>query len=271
MIEISNLRRVAGKQVVSQDGERIGKVADVYESTTEGGGATFATVTTGLFGTSSSFFPLEEAEMRGGEIVVPYSKDFIKHAPRVENDEELTADEEDRLFDYYRRGDQTGEQALGGHRPNSDGTITRSEERLQVGTERVEAARARLRKYVVSETVTRTVPVVHEELRITREPVGAGAVAAQSLSEEDYEVVLTAERPVVHKEVVPIERIRLDTVEVTEQQTVTEQVRREEVELESAEAVEGRPVGGARTQARRPGGVDEPAGTSSHIDMEPRR
>ncbi|WP_369800001.1 DUF2382 domain-containing protein [Modestobacter sp. Leaf380] len=43
--------------------------------------------------------------------------------------------------------------------------MTRSEERLDVGTESVEAGRARLRKHVVTENVTRTVPVSHEEGR----------------------------------------------------------------------------------------------------------
>jgi len=53
VLEIPNLRRLAGKHVVGPDGERIGKVSDVYESTSAGGG-TFATVATGLFGSSSS-------------------------------------------------------------------------------------------------------------------------------------------------------------------------------------------------------------------------
>jgi stress response protein YsnF len=193
VFETSNLRRIAGKHVVGADGERIGRVTDVYESTTDGGG-TFATVATGLFGTSSSFFPLDAAEVHGDELVIPYSKELVKNAPRVDNDEELTADEEQRLFEYYDLADpasdtgapttqdgadgseQAGGPATGG--PATDGAMTRSEERLHVGTEQVPVGRARLRKYVVSETVTRTVPVSHEELRVTREPIADGPPGA---------------------------------------------------------------------------------------------
>jgi uncharacterized protein (TIGR02271 family) len=247
----TSLRRLPGKHVVSQDGERIGKLTDVYESTSEGGGGTFATVATGLFGTSSSFFPLDTAELRGGEVVVPYTKDFVKNAPRVDNDEELTAPEEQRLFEYYGLSEQTGAPAGTGPRaavghdtsgPTTDSAMTRSEERLHVGTERVETGRARLRKYVVTETVTRTVPVAHEELRITREPIVAGGptTAVTTLSEEQHEIVLTAERPTVVKEVVPVERVRLDTETVVAQETVTEQVRKEQIEVDGDVPVDER-------------------------------
>ena len=105
MIDTSSLGQLSGKHVVGTDGESIGKIKDVYEST-DGSGGTFATVTTGLFGGGASFFPLDAAELRGDEVVVPYSKSFIKDAPRVENDEELTAPEEQRLFEYYSQGGQ---------------------------------------------------------------------------------------------------------------------------------------------------------------------
>lgn len=110
MLNLPNLRRLAGKHVVGPDGERIGKIVDVYEST-EAGGGTFATVTTGLFGTGASFVPLDAAELDGDEVRVPYSKDVIKHAPRVANDEELTADGEDRLFAYYGLSDPAAHAA----------------------------------------------------------------------------------------------------------------------------------------------------------------
>ncbi len=120
--------------------------------------------------------------------------------------------------------------------PTTDDAMTRSEERLRVGTERVTTGRARLRKRIVTETETRTVPVSHEEVRIEREPI-KDATAAQAydgpaLSEEEHEIVLTEQRPVVEKETVPVERVRLDTATVTEQATVTEDVRKENIELE---------------------------------------
>jgi uncharacterized protein (TIGR02271 family) len=112
--------------------------------------------------------------------------------------------------------------------------MTRSEEQLRVGTETVEGGRARLRKYVVTENVSTTVPVSHEEVRVEREPItGANRDAALSgdpISEEEHEVTLRAERPVVAKEAVPVERVRLATETVTEDAAVSETVRKEQIE-----------------------------------------
>ncbi len=112
--------------------------------------------------------------------------------------------------------------------------MTRSEERLHVGTETVQAGRARLRKYVVTENVTTTVPVSHEEVRVEREPITDAnrdaALSGPDISEEQHEVTLSAERPVVQKEAVPVERVRLGTETVTEQHEVSEQVRKEQID-----------------------------------------
>jgi len=263
MIDTNSLGRLAGKSVVGPDGESIGKVADVYEST-DGGGGTFATVKTGLFGGGASFFPLDQAELRDDDVVVPYTKSFIKDAPRVENDEELTAPEERRLFEYYAAGgrtsgattDRTDEQGTVGHDtsgPTTDNAMTRSEERLEVGTAQQEVGRARLRKHVVTETETRTVPVSHEEVRVEREPVTDAdrgqALDGPAISEEEHEVVLNAEKPVVAKEAVPVERVRLDKETVTDQVQVTEDVRKEQIEVDGADDVY--PAGTDRTRTEK--------------------
>ena len=88
----------------------------------------------------------------------------------------------------------------------------------------------------MTENVSETVPVSHEEVRVEREPItDANAGAAYdgpALSEEEHEVVLHAETPVVNKETVPVERVRLDTETVTEQAQVTEEVRKENIEAD---------------------------------------
>jgi uncharacterized protein (TIGR02271 family) len=120
--------------------------------------------------------------------------------------------------------------------PTTDDAMTLSEERLNVGTQQVEAGRARLRKYVVTENVTETVPVSHEEVRVEREPITdanvGSAMDGPAISEEEHEVTLRAERPVVEKEAVPVERVRLDTETVTENQPVSETVRKEQVDTD---------------------------------------
>ena len=118
----------------------------------------------------------------------------------------------------------------------TDDAMTRSEEQLRVGTERVEAGRARLHKRIVTEQVTQTVPVAREQATVTREPITAAnmpqAMGGPAISEEEHEVVLQQEVPVVAKEAVPVERVRLATDTVTEQATVSEQVRKEQIETD---------------------------------------
>jgi uncharacterized protein (TIGR02271 family) len=145
---------------------------------------------------------------------------------------------------YTDRG-TAGRDAVGteGHDtsgPTTDDAMTRSEERLNVGKETVEAGRARLRKYVVTENVTRTVPVSHEEVRVEREPITDAnrdaALDGPAITEEEHEVTLNAERPVVEKEAVPVERVRLGTETVTDEAQVNEDVRKEQIEEPDVDA-----------------------------------
>jgi stress response protein YsnF len=53
-----------------------------------------------------------------------------------------------------------------------------------------------------------------------------------AISEEEHEVTLHAEEPVVEKRVVPKERVRLDKETVTDERHVSEEVRKEQIEAE---------------------------------------
>ena len=123
--------------------------------------------------------------------------------------------------------------------PTTDNSMTRSEERMTVGTTSQEVGRARMRKFVVSENVTESVPVTREEVRVEREPITdaniGNAMDGPAISEVEHEVVLHAEEPVVAKEAVPVERVRLDKETVTDHETVTDEVRKEQIEMEGAE------------------------------------
>ena len=170
--------------VVGSDGESIGKVGQVYVDN-QTGQPSWVTVKTGWFGTSESFVPLDAASVDGDTIRVPYDKDTIKDAPHNEVGVELTETDETELYSYYGIGGRaaTGTTGTGTDAELPVGTgqsgqggeyLTRSEEQLHVGTEKVETGRARLRKYVVTENQTVTVPVSHEEVRVVREPMGRG-------------------------------------------------------------------------------------------------
>ena len=106
--------------------------------------------------------------------------------------------------------DYEGSRGAVGHDtsgPTTDEAMTRSEEQLHVGTRERETGRARLRKYVVTENVSETVPVSHEEVRLEREPITEGnrgeAYDGPAISEEEHEVVLRGQEAVVEKEAVP--------------------------------------------------------------------
>jgi uncharacterized protein (TIGR02271 family) len=255
MIDQTTIPVLTDAKVVDAAGDSLGSVKQVYVSD-DGGQPLFVTVHTGLFGTKETFVPLQSADLVDGTLRLAYDKATIKDAPNVDADGQISDDEQGTIFDYYdgRAGgapsgvDGTPAGLAGTTDPAltstvddaptgtmSDDAMTRSEERLQVGTERVETDRVRLRKHVVTEQQTVTVPVTHDEIRLEREPIAEGDAAATAgleLTDAEHEVVLTAERPVVEKTTVPVERVRLSKDSVTEDQTVSADVRSERIDID---------------------------------------
>jgi uncharacterized protein (TIGR02271 family) len=245
-----------GRNAVDPQGNKIGSVGQVYLND-QTGQPDWITVNTGLFGMRENFAPLAGSSFNGDDLVLPFDKDVVKDSPDIADASHLDADEQQSLYSYYQQYLGTGAAgAVGGYQqtettgdagyqrgegydtsgPNTDEAMTRSEENLKVGTEQVEAGRARLRKYVVTEQQSVQVPVTREEVRVEREPITDGnrgdALSGAAITEEEHEVVLHAERPVVATEAVPVERVRLGTETVTEQQTVTGEVRKEQIEID---------------------------------------
>jgi uncharacterized protein (TIGR02271 family) len=333
MISETQIQQVIGTTAVDADGDKIGKVSEIYLDD-ETGRPEWATVHTGLFGTKETFVPLAQADLSGDTLRFPYDKAKVKDAPKIDTDGHLSPQEEQELYRYYglgtgttsettqtqtttgnigttgmagtggtdrdettaagtagsaglagaagtagttgrtdrdgdgagtsgrtdRDGDGVRDDVQGravGHDtsgPTTDEAMTRSEERLNVGTRSEEAGRARLRKYVVTENVTETVPVSREEVRVEREPITDAnvgqAMDGPAISEEEHEVTLHAERPVVEKEAVPVERVRLDKETVTDQERVSADVRKEEVEVDGGTGVRGDATGTTRGDDR---------------------
>jgi uncharacterized protein (TIGR02271 family) len=294
MIAREHIDRLVGSSanVIDPEGNKIGSLGQLYLDDSSDA-PSWATVKTGLFGMSETFVPLTEAVTDGDDVRVPYTKDQIKDAPRVDSDDHLSEQDEDRLYQHYGLAGASsfntgysgttgttgyaGTEGLAGTEgyegtagaagttgtegyagaagsagyagstgttgagydtsgPTTDDAMTRSEEQLHVGKETREAGRARLRKYVVTENVTQTVPVSREEVVVEREPITDAnrdaALSGPDLSEEEHEVVLHEERPVVDKQAVPVERVRLGTETVTDEETVSEQVRKEQIETD---------------------------------------
>jgi sporulation protein YlmC with PRC-barrel domain len=103
---IQDVQTWRGMTVLDADGDRIGTIDQIYLDR-HTGRPEFATVKTGLFGLKTSFVPIVDAEMTGDNAVrVPVQKEQVKNAPRVEPEgQELSADEERKLWEHYGRGD----------------------------------------------------------------------------------------------------------------------------------------------------------------------
>jgi uncharacterized protein (TIGR02271 family) len=252
MFSSDEARALTGATAYDQAGHKVGTVADLYLDQATGQ-PQWLTIRTGLFGLRESFVPLALARARGqAEVQLATGKDIITAAPAIDPDGWLSAAEEQQLYRHYGLGypgwgtlaglpqapgpAAAGAPAAPGHDPGpaAGETMTRSEERMRVGTATEETGRVRLRKYVVTETVTTQVPVSHEEVRLEREPITDASTGpapdAPAIGEEEHEVVLHAERPVVAIEAVPIERVRLVTEQVTGEQTVSGVVRKEQID-----------------------------------------
>ena len=91
-----DLRRLYDATIVDQNGDKVGGVGQIYLDD-QSDRPTWATAKTGLFGTKETFVPLDEAQMEGSEIRVPYTKDFIKDAPNVDAEHHISEQEEDEL------------------------------------------------------------------------------------------------------------------------------------------------------------------------------
>lgn len=267
-VTAEQLRGWVGRTLVDPAGDKIGKIEDIYmdEATSQ---PEWLAVATGWFGRRVSFVPIAGASPAAGkdDIVCRWDKAKIKDAPHAEPDGQLSQDEEMALYRHYEMR-YSGPGAPGGQMPSSpaggdpmagadparpmpaqgeparpmpaaaqaaEGDMVRAEEELHIGKESRETGRVRLRKWVETEHVTRTVPVSHEEVHLQREPIGADEAAGaeiDDLTESDREMVLNEEQLVVNKRVVPKERVRLEKETVTEDVPVEADLRRERVEVE---------------------------------------
>lgn len=108
MIGANNSAALVGGTVVDEVGEKIGTVGDLFVDPASGQ-PNWITVKTGFFGTSKIFVPLDGADAEGETVRVPYAKNFVKDAPRVDSDGPLGHEDERRLYDYYGSAEETGD------------------------------------------------------------------------------------------------------------------------------------------------------------------
>lgn len=100
MISDHNLGALMGAPVTGPGDEKIGTVGQVFVDP-DTGKPNWVTVHTGLFGRHESFVPVDDATWDREILHVPYSKDVVKDAPRIDTDQALSPEDERSLYRYY--------------------------------------------------------------------------------------------------------------------------------------------------------------------------
>ncbi|MDX8149207.1 PRC and DUF2382 domain-containing protein [Lentzea sp. BCCO 10_0061] len=259
MIDQTHVEALYDCDVIDNRGEKIGSVKRVWlEDGT--GKPMWAEVHTGLFGMKESFVPIQQGQVAGGAITVPVTKEQVKESPSMHTSGDHMSDQEqEALYRHYgmipqaKTGEHDrldGKAAKGGNGRQAAGQrgagrgtgdaaeVTLSEEKLDVGTRSVETGRVRLVKHTVTEQRNITVPVTHEEVRVVREP--AEGSTGKAFADEQAEITLHREEPVVQKRTEAVERVRLEKDAVTEQKDIKGEVRKERVEVERDDEPRGR-------------------------------
>ena len=235
-----HVRSWIGHTVVDANGDKVGKIEDVYEDH-DGSGPEWFAIASGFFGSKMSFAPVNGSTADGDTLRLPWTKDQIKDSPHFEGDD---IDDGGSLYQHYGMGygdeavdldtvDRSSATDTSRKAGLDDDAMTRSEEEVNVSTRQREAGRVRLRKWVETENVNVTVPVRREVARLVTEPVAGRAVSGSEITEGEVDVVLHEEEVVVDKKVVAKERVRLETDTVTDERVVDEQVRKEHIEMET--------------------------------------
>jgi stress response protein YsnF len=240
--------RLQQATVIGRDGTRLGTVDGIYYDNATDRPAWVAV----LSGAHISLVPLATASQQGAELHVPFDREQLENAPHHDPGRALSPQDEIDLFRHYgvEYDDQSESVSATDADSARDDAMTRSEEHLRVRTETEPVERVRLRKHVVTEYQQVTVPVRREEIRLEQVPVGedeapvadaaapagGGAVGeargASGRADDEQEIVLYEERPVVHTETVPVERVRMGKRTVVDEETVGGEVRREEIEVD---------------------------------------
>ena len=237
--EMSRVRldQMRGAPVYDRDGDKIGSVEEIFYDY-ESKKPEWIGIGTGFLGTKRVLVPVQGASVRDDGICVAYEKDHVKDSPDIDADE-IAPETERELYAFYGLGGTAG----GTQQPTTTGEAdtVRHEEELQVGKRETEAGRVRLRKWVETEPVALDVELQRETARVVREtvdePVGRDADA---FGEDEVEVSLTEERPVVEKQTVAKERVGIEKDTTTDRRTVQDEVRKERVDIEGDGEVEDR-------------------------------
>jgi len=198
---------IRGWNVVSPNGQVIGKVDDLFVDT---------------------------AQMKVREIDVDVEGGDHINVPAAQ----VNVDRQRRevRITGYTSGQQFGGTTASSHEREHETRdrerLTRSEEELRVGKQQLAAGEVVVGKHVETERVREPVTLRREEVVIERRPVAEGTRADEhTIGTDEIRVPLMREEAVVEKRPVVKEEIVIGKKVVEEKQTVEAEVRREEFDI----------------------------------------
>ena len=124
--------------------------------------------------------PLAGVEEVDGDLRLPHHRQTFDTAPDVDPDIELSEEQETVLVDHWGRGwaPPSGRE--------TDDAMTRSEEEVDFGKRTVrKAERVRIKKVLVEDEVTKTVPVRREVIQLETDPPPEGRIESTEYLDED--------------------------------------------------------------------------------------
>lgn len=101
MVETPDFREWIGDEVRSSSGEKVGNLVDVYFEA-DSGEPVFLLIKSGLLGRKQTFIPAERATPGRAYLRVAHPDDEIKQAPTLDAGTDLSQDDEERLYHYYK-------------------------------------------------------------------------------------------------------------------------------------------------------------------------
>ena len=229
-LTVDDLPKLRNVPVIGSDGEEIGHVGDAYYDE-QTGQLEYIGIEGDWLGLTKKVVPAQGAQLREDDkLYLQYGRGEVGGAPDFEGDEMDDAYLE-QLRSHYQP--QTPAAGVGPQTPTADAdvAVTRAEEELAVGKREVPAGAVRLRKWVETEPVQIDVELRRETARVTREPIDQPVTDAD-FGEQEVEVELRGEQPVVAKEAVAKERIGIEKDVAVDRQTVSDEVRKEHVEVD---------------------------------------
>ncbi|GAC1443350.1 MAG: hypothetical protein NVSMB52_01590 [Chloroflexota bacterium] len=260
--------RIFGHEVYDTKGNKIGTVDNVWvdDATND---LEFIGVKTGWFMGKTHIIPTQNADIADGKVTVPYAEQQVKDAPSFSADQELSPEEENGVYTHYGISRSTSESPSGlpqggdnvntgnysssnapentsNYSGNSNTSgfaateggeqagVTLSEEQLKVETREVESGKVRLRKVTNTEHTEVPVELRREQVSIERVSATETSVPGNAFQDQEIEVPVMHQEPVVSKEAQVVGGVRLDKSVETETRTVGGDVRKEDVEIDDS-------------------------------------